>query len=79
MSIPAAESWDVMREAALTFRQWWQQHFARDAGKPGAPVERKLRRENVPAAIRSPFAPRAPFSDTIQTRGLDGSEDPRAR
>jgi hypothetical protein len=79
MSIPAAESWDVMREAALTFRHWWQQHFTRHARRPGATIERQMRRENVIAATRSPFARQTPFSDTVQTRGLDGSEDPNAR
>ncbi|MEO5323016.1 hypothetical protein PV773_06805 [Mesorhizobium sp. CC13] len=78
MSIPAAESWDLVREAAMAFRQWRHRHFARRAIPSEEGIERDMRRENFDAAILSPFASSILFSDAIQTFGLDASDDRNA-
>lgn len=76
MSIPAAESWDVVRAAARAYRGWRQRH---STGKPEASADRDMRRENFAASVRSPFASSVLLSDAIQTCGLETLDDGRAR
>lgn len=79
MSIPAAESWDVVCAAARAYRGWRQRHSARRTAKPEASADRDMRRENFAASVRSPFASSVLLSDAIQTCGLETLDDGRAR
>lgn len=79
MSIPAAESWDVVREAALAFRLWRNRHFGCRARKLHASTGWDVQGANFDASARSPSASGTLLSDSVQALGPEAPADVHLR